>query len=156
MIEKAVKDSYTEQVHVVMSPDLNGYGRLYGGRLMEWIDSMAGIVARRHSGCVVTTVMVDTLQLKEPVYNNSTVVLTGRVTCVGNTSMEVRVDTYTEELCGTRKHKSIAYLILVALDNGEKPIPVPRLICTTPEEEAEFAAGQRRRQLRKQRLNEQF
>ena len=59
MAEPVVKNrkvsySYTEQVQMVTSPDLNGYGRLFGGRLMEWIDVVAGIVARRHSGCKVT------------------------------------------------------------------------------------------------------
>ena len=34
---KRVADSYTEQVRMVTSPDLNGYGRLFGGRLMEWM-----------------------------------------------------------------------------------------------------------------------
>ena len=59
---------------MITSPDLNGYGRLFGGRLMEWIDTVAGIVARRHSGCKVTTAMVDTLCFRAPAYPNDTVV----------------------------------------------------------------------------------
>ena len=68
MAEKSrpVSHSYTEQVQMITSQDLNGYGRLFGGRLMEWIDVVAGIVARRHSGHNVTTAMVDTLCFRAP------------------------------------------------------------------------------------------
>lgn len=41
---KKVSASETHQLHVVIHPDINGFGRLFGGRLLEWIDE----VARRH------------------------------------------------------------------------------------------------------------
>ena len=34
---KKVSDSETHQLHVVIHPDINGFGRLFGGRLLEWI-----------------------------------------------------------------------------------------------------------------------
>ena len=58
---KRVSESQTEQVQIVMSGDINGSGRLFGGRLMEWIDVVAAVVARRHSGKEVTTVSIDNL-----------------------------------------------------------------------------------------------
>ena len=39
---KKVSDSETHQLHVVIHPDINGFGRLFGGRLLEWIDEVAG------------------------------------------------------------------------------------------------------------------
>ena len=33
---KKVSDSETHQLHVVIHPDINGFGRLFGGRLLEW------------------------------------------------------------------------------------------------------------------------
>ena len=36
--EKRVSDSYTEQIHILMPQHINGYKRLFGGVLMEWID----------------------------------------------------------------------------------------------------------------------
>ena len=36
-MEKYVRDSYTEQVQILSQSSLNGYKRLFGGRLMEWI-----------------------------------------------------------------------------------------------------------------------
>ncbi|MDD3243471.1 MAG: acyl-CoA thioesterase [Eubacteriales bacterium] len=156
MDEKTVAQSQTQQVQILMPGDINGYGRLFGGQLMEWIDVVAAVVARRHSNANVTTVAVDNLQFKAAAYVNSTVVLDGRMTYVGNTSMEVRVETFVEALDGSRELVNRAYLVLVALDEEEKPFPVPRLVCTTEEEKTEWDAGQRRRQLRSQRRREQF
>ena len=49
--KKRVSDSYTEHVEIVMGSHLNGYGRLFGGQLLQWLDVMFGVVARRHAGC---------------------------------------------------------------------------------------------------------
>jgi len=153
---KTVEDSRTTQVQILMPGDINGFDRLFGGQLMQWIDVVAAVVARRHSNANVTTVAVDNLQFKAAAYVNSTVVLDGRITHVGTTSMEVRVDTYVEEMDGTRKLVNRAYLVLVALDENEQPCAVPRLVCRTAEEQAEWDAGEKRRALRSQRRKEQY
>ena len=53
--KKSVSDSLTESIKSVRYEDINGVNRLFGGRLMEWIDETAGIAARRHCGGDVTT-----------------------------------------------------------------------------------------------------
>ena len=98
-----VSESAVEQTQIVLASHINGAGRLFGGQLMEWIDIVAGVVARRHSHCNQTTASVDSLQFKEAVYMNDTLILFGKLTYVGHTSMEVQVDTYVEALDGTRK-----------------------------------------------------
>lgn len=153
---KPASASLTSHVQILMPTDLNGYGRLFGGRLMEWIDIVAGVAARRHSGRNVTTASVDTLSFKAPAYLNDTVSIEGVVTCTGRTSMEVRVDTYVEALDGQRSMINRAYLVLVALDAQGHPTPVPPLLAETDEERAEQEAGLRRNALRKQRQKEQF
>lgn len=153
---KRVCESKTEQIQILMPEHINGYNRLFGGKLVEWIDVVAAVVARRHSNCNVTTVTIDNLQFKAPAYVNSTVVLIGRITYVGNTSMEVRVDTYTEYLSGEQKLVNTAYLVMVALDENEQPAQVPGLVLETEEEKLEWEAGKRRRELRKQRRIESF
>ena len=45
---KKVSDSRTEQVYIIRSQHINSYGRLFGGYLMQWMDEIAGVVARRH------------------------------------------------------------------------------------------------------------
>ena len=61
---KKVSASETHQLHVVIHPDINGFGRLFGGRLLEWIDEVAGATARRHCGRDATTVAIDNLYFK--------------------------------------------------------------------------------------------
>ena len=72
---KRVSDSKAEQIQIILSEHINGYGRLFGGRLVEWIDIVAAVVARRHCQREVTTVTIDNLQFKHPVHQNSTLVL---------------------------------------------------------------------------------
>ena len=122
----------------------------------EWIDVVAGVVARRHSGREVTTAAIDNLQFKAAAHINSTVVLIGRITYVGRTSMEVRVDAFVEELDGRRQMINRAYLVMVALDEHEQPTPVPPLILESEEDRTEWEAGVRRRNLRRERRAENY
>lgn len=155
-LEKTTKDSITEQSQIVMASHINGAKRLFGGQLMQWIDVVAGIVGRRHSGHDIITAAVDNLQFKAGAYENDIVVLVGKITYVGRSSMEVRVDTYVEDPQGMRKPINRAYLVLVALDENGKPTQVPRLAISNESERAEWEGGMKRAQLRKQRRLEGF
>jgi acyl-CoA hydrolase len=148
-MERSVEYSRTEQVQLLMSEHMNGQGRLFGGKLMEWIDVVAGVVARRHSGSNVTTASVDRLVFLDPAYMGDTVVLDGRITYAGRTSMEVRVDTYVEKLSGERVRINRAYLVMVAVDDEGRPVKVPGLIIGNEDERAEWEAALRRREERK-------
>lgn len=149
MEARRVSMSRVEQVHMLMYEHMNGYGRLFSGRLMEWIDVVAGVVARRHSGCDVTTASVDRLEFIAPAFIGDTIVLDGRITYAGRTSMEIRVDTYVEKLSGAKERINRAYLVMVALDENGRPTQVPPLQPETEEETAEYEAAQRRRQARR-------
>lgn len=148
---KTVAQSRTQQVQILMPAHINGFKRLFGGRLMEWIDVVAGVVARRHSGHEVTTACIDRLVFEAPAFVNDTVVLDGVITYAGRTSMEVRVDTYAEALNGERKRINRAYLVMVALDENNQPTSVPPLIPETTEEKLEYRAAEQRRELRSHR-----
>ncbi len=147
--EKCVADSITTQVQIIMEKDINGANRLFGGQLLEWIDVVAAVVARRHCHR-------DNLQFRAPAELGSTLFLEGRLTHVGRTSMEVRVDSFTEDLMGVRTLINRAYLVLVALDDLGHPIRVPALRLETEEERLEWKGGERRRSLRGQRRKENF
>ena len=121
---------------------------------MEWIDIVATVVARRHAHCNPTTASVDNLQFKEAVHLNNTLIIEGKLTYVGRTSMEVRVDTFVESLSGARKLVNTAYVVMVALDENEHPMEVPGLLVETDEEKAEWEAGVKRNDLRKHRRAE--
>ena len=126
-MEKSKRDSYTEQVQILTQSNMTGFGRLFGGQLMEWIDIVAAVTARRHSQRNVTTVLVDSLEFKHPARVNDTLVLTGELEKVGNSSMDISVKTYIEYLSGERKLINKARLVMVALDENDRPTTVPRI-----------------------------
>ena len=148
MNPKPVSASLTQQVQIIMPQHINGAHRLFGGRLMEWIDVVAGVTARRHAGCDVTTASVGRLDFLAPASVNDTILLEGRITWTGRTSMEVRVDTYVESLSRRRTHVNRAYLTMVAVDENGNPTQVPELKTETEAERADYEAGMKRRSLR--------
>lgn len=156
MKEKRVADSQTEQTYLMRPKYLNGYGKLFGGQLMGWIDEIASIVAMRHSKSEITTAAIDNLNFKESASVDDVIVLRGKITHVGRTSMEVRVDTYVESRRGIRKIINRAYVVMVAVDDCQHPIPVPGLLVETEAEKAEWEGGEKRYALRKQRRIEGY
>ena len=154
--EKKVKDSEIETVHVVRPTHLNSAGRLFGGMLMQWIDEMAGVVAKRHCMCNVITASVDNLKFIHGAYQNDMVIIRGKVTFTGHTSLEVRVDTYVEELDGIRRPINRAYFTMVALDENDKPKVVPKLRVETESEKMEWEGAVKRREMRMHRMEEGF
>lgn len=144
-----VSYSRVEQVHIIMPGDCNQSFRLFGGRLMEWVDVVAAVVARRHCGGEVTTAAIDRLDFIAPAMLNDIVVLQGRMVYVGRTSMLVCVDTYVEEPeCekAGRVRVNRAFLTMVALGKDKHAVEVPRLKPETEEEEADFESGRARRE----------
>ena len=153
---KKVEDSLTEQQYLVCPAHINNYGRLFGGQLLKWIDELAGIVAMRHSGTIVTTAAIDNLQFRAPAYTGDMVVLRGKVTCVGRSSMEIKVDTYRESLDGTREKINRAYIDMVAINSQGEPIEVPDLCIETEAQRKEYEAALKRKEMRKMRRQEGF
>lgn len=156
-IRKKISDSQMEHIYQVRPEHLNSAGRLFGGRLMEWIDEMAALVGMRHAQTSIVTASVDNLRFMRGAFQGDMIVLIGRLTYVGNSSMEVRVDTYVENMQdGIRKPINRAYLTLVAVDGEGKPVRVPDLIISSESEKAEWDAAIRRREMRRLRKEEGF
>lgn len=146
---RRVADSIVETVHIVRPNHLNNSGRLFGGILMQWIDEVAALVAKRHCRKNVTTVSVDNLHFIRGAYPKDDIVIRGKITHVGNTSMEVKVDTYVEDETGERTLINRAYLTEVALGHDDRPAKVPKLLIETEEEKQEWEKAEARRQMRK-------
>ena len=140
----------TSGVQIVLPQHCNGYlkPRLFGGQIMAWIDIIGAVAARRYTHCAVTTACVDNLNFIGPAYLNDTVVQEAMVTWTGRTSLEVRVDSFVESLTGERKAINRTYLVYVAIDENDQPVPVPPFIPLTEEEKMEYEAAERRREQR--------
>ena len=143
----------TTSVQIVLPQHCNGYKkpRLFGGQIMAWIDIVGAVAARRYTQRAVTTVCIDNLNFLNPAYLNDTVVQEAMVTWTGRTSLEVRVDSYVEQLNGERKRVNRAYVVFVALDDEDRPAPVPPFTPQTDAEVREYEAAIRRREIRMSR-----
>ncbi len=155
---KSVKDSLTECMRIVRYEDINGVSRLFGGRLMQWMDEAAGICAMRHSGSAITTAAVDNLTFKKGAYIGDIILLSAKITYVGNTSMEVRVDVFSEEMkTGLRHVINRAYFTEVSVDNKGRPVPVQyTIVPENPSEQAEWEGALKRIEMRKERRSEGY
>ncbi len=140
----------TTAVQIVLPQHCNGYSkpRLFGGQLMSWIDIVGAVAARRYAQCAVTTVCVDNLNFLSPAYLNDTIVQEAFVTWTGTTSLEVRVDTYVEQIDLTRKRVNRAYLVFVAIDWEGRPTAVPPFKPQNEWEKQEYTAAIERRKIR--------
>ena len=151
-----VSDSEVETVHIVRPNHLNGAERLFGGTLMQWIDEVGGLVAKRHAKTNVVTASVDRLQFLKGAYLKDVVVLQGKITHVGRTSMEVKVESYIEDIEGHQTLINRAYLTMVGVDKDDKPTTVPELRLCTDAERVEWDKAERRMAARKEAQQEGF
>jgi len=143
-----MRDSFIEMSELVMPNDTNPHGTLSGGRLMHWVDIAGAMAAMRHARRRVVTVAIDEVAFHAPIPEGFMVLLKSIVTCVGKTSMEVRVEVRGENpVTGEVAHTTTAHLVFVALDSGS-PVEVPGLIPESPEEEVLHRRAVERREQR--------
>ena len=147
---KPVSASRSEMAEVVLPAQTNALGKLLGGHVMHLVDIAAAMAAHRHSNSYVVTASVDYIDFRNPVSLGEIVMLKSHVNRVFNTSMEVGVEVYSENvLTGERKHTTSAYVTFVAIDeNTRLPKQVTPLILETPEEKRRYEEAAERRKTR--------
>ncbi len=146
---KRVSDSRVDTVFTVLPEDTNMYGNLFGGKLVEWIDRTAAIVAVRHARKNVVTANIDNISFLEPIKLGDIVILKAWINYAGNTSMEIQVDIYTEKIStGKLAMASRAYLTYVAIDENNRPVPVPKLMLENEDEIKRFKEAEERKKIR--------
>ncbi|MBC7873869.1 MAG: acyl-CoA thioesterase [Ferruginibacter sp.] len=149
MPPKKAAESLTIMTELVLPNDTNVFGNLMGGRLMYWMDIAAALAAQKHCNAPVVTASVDNISFENPIKLGNAVHIEAKVTRAFNSSMEVHLNVWGEDLIQQNKYKSNeAYYTFVALDPNRKPRPVPELIVENDEEKKLFDGALRRRQLR--------
>ncbi|WP_026464550.1 acyl-CoA thioesterase [Adhaeribacter aquaticus] len=147
--QKYVKDSFTIMTELVLPNDTNTLNNLMGGRMMHWLDIVSAIAAQKHSNRIVVTASVDNVSFKQSIKLGSVVTLEAQVTRAFNSSLEVHVNVWAEDIpSGTRIRSNEAFLTFVAVDQSGNPIDVPEAIPETEEEIKLYDGALRRRQLR--------
>lgn len=146
---KHPKDSFTIMNELVLPNDTNTLNNLMGGRLLHWMDIAAAISAQKHCNRIVVTASVDNVSFKQPIKLGDVITIEAKVTRSFNTSVEVRLDVWAENIpSGTRVKSNEAYYTFVAVDQSGRTIPVPELKPETDGEIELYSGALRRRQLR--------
>jgi acyl-CoA hydrolase len=149
MKTKTPKESETIMTELVLPNDTNTLNNLMGGRLLHLMDIAAAITAQKHSNRIVVTASVDNVSFKEPIKLGDVVTIKANVTRSFNSSMEIRLDVWAENIPSATKYKSNeAFYTFVAVDQTGRPIPVPIIVPENEEEQKLFDGALRRRQLR--------
>jgi acyl-CoA hydrolase len=147
---KPASASRSQMTEIVLPAQTNPLGKLLGGQVMHLVDMAAAMAAHRHSNSYVVTASVDYIDFRNPVNLGEIVTLESQVNRVFQTSMEVGVEVFSENvLTGEKKHTTTAYVTFVAIDqHTRKPKLVPPLILKTGEERRRWLEAAERRKTR--------
>ena len=146
---RKASDSFIVMNELVLPNDTNTFGNLMGGRLMYWMDIAAALAAQRHCNGPVVTASVDNISFENPIKLGNVVHIEAKVSRSFNSSMEVHMKVWGEDVIQRFKYKSNeAYYTFVALNPTGRPRPVPEVLAESEEEKKIFEGALRRRQLR--------
>jgi len=149
MNPKTVSESALTLTQFMQPEHANSLGNVHGGVVLKLCDECGGIIAARHARRPCVTVTVDSVTFHQPVQLGRLLLVHGRITYVGTTSMEVELRVETENLLtGEVLHTNSAYFVYVALDDQRRPTPVPQLSLETDAERRRFEEGAARQAAR--------
>lgn len=137
-----MKPQKAQTVHsweIVFPNDANPQKTMFGGKLMAIMDKTAAIAASQYAKRLVVTASTEAMDFINPVYVGDRIKTTARVVWVGHSSMVVKVDVVAENpLKQERRHCVSAHFNFVALNENNKPNPVPPILVETDIEKREY------------------
>src|SRR5271154_3198091 len=84
-------------IQVIMMPkDTNAHGTIFGGVILSYIDQAGAVEAKRHGARFLVTVAMREAVFPEPVYVGALVSLYTRLVRIGNTSITVAVEVFSQ------------------------------------------------------------
>lgn len=154
IIKKSKKTSESRIIssYSIMPKDLNTKNTLYGARLLEFADNIAGSVAIRHSRGPVTTASVDSFDFIRPFRLGQFLFTEAFVSGVGNQSMEICIKFVGEDdFTGERFLGALAFLTFRA-KGLEKDEILPKIQGETEEEIRIIEGYETRRAIVKEKI----
>jgi acyl-CoA thioesterase YciA len=110
--------------HTVMYPDCNTTNRLFGGRLLQWVDEAAGMFVRCHmQHDKVVTAHVDRMSFKRPTELGEIIEVYCKLVKYGRTSLSlaVVVTNLDPKAPSQRRTKLETQMVWVAIGDDGKP-----------------------------------
>jgi acyl-CoA hydrolase len=124
-LDERIEKSTTRIFKAVFPNTTNHYDTLFGGTAMHLMDEAAFITATRFSRLRMVTVSSDKIDFKKPIPHGTIIELVGYVTKVGNTSLQVRVDIYVEQMYSDEREIAVSgNFTFVAIDEHKKPVVI--------------------------------
>lgn len=135
------------QITTFVMPHMqNVRGDLFGGELMALVDQAAAVAAIRHAGGPAVTATIERVDFRERIPVGALVTCAATVDFVGNSSMDITVEVYSEQVSsGEKRHTHTAHVVFVAIGDDGRPKRVPRLIPNTDEERERHAKAEAHR-----------
>src|SRR3954465_14765878 len=129
-----------DQTAIVFPNDLNTVGTLFGGRVLEQMDRVAAVVAKRHSGRNCVTLGIDSVRFLASARHGDILIFMAAVNRAWHTSMEVGLKVFAEDFrTPERTHIVSAYFTFVGVDDSLHPIEIPPVIPESDEEKRRYA-----------------
>jgi len=144
---KSPKDSLTIMTNSVLPGDTNQLNNMFGGELLARMDRAASISAGRHSKRIVVTSSVNHVSFNKAIPLGSTITIEAKVSRVFNSSMEVYLDVWIDNLNGEKTKANEAIYTFVAVDEKGKPVTIEKIKPESVEEIKRYEGALRRRQL---------
>jgi acyl-CoA hydrolase len=137
---------------VLMTPDMANFtGNVHGGSILKLLDQVAYACASRYAGRYVVTLSVDQVMFRQAIHVGELVTFMAAVNHTGTSSMEVGIKVIAEDIRSqVLRHANSCFFTMVAVDDDRKPVAVPPLQPSTPDEIRRFSAAQVRKQLRQE------
>lgn len=124
-LQEKIDAAETHIFKAVFPNTTNHYDTLFGGTAMQLMDEVAFITATRFSHQRVVTVSSDRIDFKKPIPAGTFAELIGKVTHIGNTSMQVHVEIYVEKMYSLERERAITgNFTFVAVNENKEPVSI--------------------------------
>lgn len=124
-LEKRKKAAETRIFKAVFPNTTNHYDTLFGGTALQLMDEVSFICATRFSRQKVVTVSSDRVDFKKPIPSGTLVELVANVEKVGQTSIDVCVEIFVEEMYSQKREQAVKGIFtMVAIDDEKNPVAV--------------------------------
>ncbi len=141
------------QTRLVLPPDTNHLDTIFGGKVLAYIDEIAALTAMKHAKSAVVTASIDSVDFLSSAKAGDSLTLEAYVTYTGTSSMEVYVKVVAQDLIKhEEKLTTESFLTMVAVNEAGRPIPVPKVYPTTPEEQQLYDSAPSRKKHREKRV----
>jgi acyl-CoA hydrolase len=147
---KTVSESaIDEHVYRVFPNDLNANNTVFGGLVMSTLDRVCSVAAEKHTGVVCVTASVDSMIFLAPAKKGDILTFMASINRTWRSSMEIGAKVVAHNYrTGERRTVVSAYFTFVAVDENQRPIPIPHIIPETPKQKERYEAADRRRDIR--------